>query len=77
MARRTFLTRSLAGAGAAWAGRQPFAPSPAAAQPVPGNAEEPTPAERAAMAGNARTFMQTSPLSRLEARPATIASFRE
>jgi hypothetical protein len=50
-------TRSFAGAGAAGRGR-PFAPSPAAAQLAPDEAEEPTPAERAAMAASARAFVQ-------------------
>jgi CubicO group peptidase (beta-lactamase class C family) len=58
IARRTFLAGSLgAGLSAALAG--PFAPSPARAQGGPGEAAEPTPSERAAMAASARAFMQT------------------
>jgi CubicO group peptidase (beta-lactamase class C family) len=55
--RRTLLTRTLLGAGAAWASG--LAAAPAAAQGVPGEPAEPTPTERAAMAASARAFMQS------------------
>ncbi len=65
ISRRTLLTRSLIGAGSAWAGGLPFAPlrfapSPAQAEPAPnaGEPPEPSPDERAAMASRARAFMQ-------------------
>jgi CubicO group peptidase (beta-lactamase class C family) len=65
IARRTFMSGALGaglnaglGAGAAWVSGA-FAPSPALAQPAPGDVAEPTPAERAAMASSARAFMQT------------------
>jgi CubicO group peptidase (beta-lactamase class C family) len=57
ISRRALLARSLGAGAAAWAVR-PFALAPAAAQPA-GAAAEPSPAERAAMAANARAFMQT------------------
>jgi CubicO group peptidase (beta-lactamase class C family) len=57
IARRGFLAGSLGtGLSAAFG---PFTPSPARAQSGPGEAAEPTPAERAAMATSARAFMAT------------------
>ncbi|HEY6257304.1 MAG TPA: serine hydrolase domain-containing protein [Xanthobacteraceae bacterium] len=60
LARRTFLARSLVGAGAALAGGLPWLSGPfALAQGRPDALPEPTPAERAAMGQAARGFMQT------------------
>src|SRR5436305_14826884 len=58
IARRTFLTGSL-GAGLSAGLRGRVAPSPASVETGPGEAAEPTPGERAAMAASARAFMTT------------------